>query len=110
MPPEPTDWKSFATLAEFRAATGQEAHGIEVDFDIFEKLSPPNPSNRHAVYHAMDLNFRLKPGSKAVDAGVSIPGINDNFVGRAPDLGALEVGRPEPKYGPTWLTWQPFYR
>ena len=81
-----------------------------MDFDIFEKLSPPNPSNRHAVYHAMDLNFRLKPGSKAVDAGVSIPGINDNFVGRAPDLGALEVGRPEPKYGPTWLTWQPFYR
>ena len=108
--PEPTDWKSFATLAEFRAATGQEAHGIEVDFDIFEKLSPPNPSNRHAVYHAMDLNFRLKPGSKAVDAGVSISGINDDFVGRAPDLGALEVGRPEPKYGPTWLTWQPFYR
>jgi hypothetical protein len=108
--PKPADWKAFATLAELRAATGQETHGLEVDFDIFEKLSPPNPASRHAVYHAMDLNFRLKPGSKAVDAGMPIPGVNDGFIGRAPDLGALEVGAPEQKYGPTWLTWQPFYR
>jgi hypothetical protein len=108
--PKPDDWKNYKTLAEFRAATGQEAHGIEVDFDIFEKLSPPDPSKRHAVYHAMDLNFRLKPGSRAVDAGAPIPTVNDGFVGRAPDLGALEVGKPEPHYGPRWLTWQPFYR
>ncbi len=103
--PKPGDWKTFATLADFRAATGQEAHGIEVDFDIFEKMVPPDPAKRHAVYHAMDLNFRLKPGSKAVDAGVPIPTVNDDFTGRAPDLGALEVGRPEPRYGPAWLTW-----
>ncbi|MFN7922142.1 MAG: hypothetical protein U0Q16_18715 [Bryobacteraceae bacterium] len=108
--PEKTDWKSFATLAEFRAATGQEAHGREVDFDIFERMTPPNPAGRHAVYHAMDLNFRLKPGSAAVDAGVPIPTVNDGFAGKAPDLGAIEVGQPEPKYGPRWLTWQPFYR
>ncbi len=108
--PQPTDWKSYATLAEFRAATGQEKHGLEVDFDIFENLVPPDPAKRHAVYHAVDLNFRLKPGGKAVDAGVPIPTINDGFLGRAPDLGALEVGVPEPKYGPAWLTWQPFYR
>jgi hypothetical protein len=108
--PKPEDRKSYVTLAEFRAATGQEAHGIEVDFDIFERMVPPDPSKRHAVYHAMDLNFRLKPGSKAVDAGVRIPTVNDGFIGRAPDLGALEVGAPELKYGPTWLTWQPFYR
>jgi hypothetical protein len=108
--PQPGDWMNFPTLAAFRAATGQETHGIEVDFDIFENLAPPDPAGRHAVYHAMDLNFRLKPGSRAVDAGVAIPTINDGFVGRAPDLGALEVGAPQPKYGPTWLTWQPFYR
>jgi hypothetical protein len=108
--PKPADWKSYATLAEFRAATGQEAHGLELDFDIFENLAAPDPAKRHAVYHAMDLNFRLKPGSKAVDAGVLIPTINDDFTGRAPDLGALEVGAPPLKYGPRWLTWQPFYR
>ena len=108
--PKATDWKNFGTLADFRAATGQETHGLEVDFDIFEKLAPPSPAARYAVYHAMDLNFRLKPGSKAVDAGVVIPTVNDHFTGRAPDLGAIEIGAPEPKYGPTWLTWQPFYR
>jgi len=108
--PKPEDWKTFATLAEFRAATGQEAHGVEVDFDIFEKMVPADPTKRHAVYHAMDLNFRLKAGSRAVDAAVPIPTVNDGFTGRAPDLGALELGKPEPHYGPRWLTWQPFYR
>lgn len=109
---EPTGdlWKSFATLADFRRATGQESHSIEVDFDIFEKLSPPDPEQRYAVYHAMDLNFKLKPGSKAVDAGVAIPTVNDDHTGAAPDLGALEVGKPAPHYGPRWLKWQPFYR
>lgn len=88
----------------------QETHGIEVDFHDFQDLTPPAPSQRHAVYHAMDLNFRLKPSSKAVDAGVVIPTVNDNFTGRAPDLGALEIDAPAPKYGPRWLKGQPFYR
>jgi len=108
--PAKDDWKTFATLAEFRAATGQETHGVEVDFDIFEKLAPPDPAQRHAVYHAMDLNFRLKPGGKAVDAGEPIPTINEDFTGQAPDLGAWETGKPEPHYGPRWLRWRPFYR
>ncbi len=108
--PLPEAWQTFATLADFRAATMQETHGIEVDFDAFEALVPPDPANRHAVYHAVDLNFRLKASSKAVDAGVLIPTVNDGFTGRAPDLGALEVGKPEPKYGPRWLNGQPFYR
>lgn len=108
--PKEEDWRRFGTLAEFRAATGQEAHGLEVDYDIFEKLAPPDVTRRHHVYHAVDLNFRLKPGSKAVDAGAVLPTINDGFTGRAPDLGALEVGQPEPHYGPRWITWAPFYR
>ncbi len=108
--PKKEDWQSFPTLAAFRQATGQEAHSIEVDFDIFEKLSPPDPAKRHAVYHSMDLNFRLKPNSKAVDAGQVIPTVNEDFAGKAPDLGALETGKPAPHYGPRWLTWQPFYR
>ncbi len=108
--PQPGDWQSFATLAEFRAATSQEMHGIEVDFDDFENLSPPDPSSRHAVYHSTDFSFRLKADSRAVDAGVVIPTVNDNFVGKAPDLGALEVGAPATTWGPRWLKGQPFYR
>jgi hypothetical protein len=108
--PGPGDWRIFATLGDFRAATGQEAHGIEVDFGDFEGLAPPDPADRHAVYHAVDLNFRLKPMSRAVDAGEKLPTVNDGYTGRAPDLGALEVGKPEPRYGPRWLKGQPFYR
>ncbi len=108
--PAPNDWKLFRTLAELRSATGQEKHGLEVDFDIFEKMIPPDPSKRHAVYHAMDLNFRLKQGSRVIDAGIPIPTVNDGFAGAAPDLGALETGHPEPHYGPSWLVWSPFYR
>jgi hypothetical protein len=103
----------FKTLAELAAATGQEAHGIEVDYDIFENLqapTPPDSSKPGKPYEAADLNFRLKPGGKAVDAGVRIPNINDGFAGKAPDLGAYEVGQSAPVYGPRWLKEQPFYR
>jgi hypothetical protein len=103
----------FKTLAELAAATGQETHGIEVDYDIFESLRPPVPpdsSKPGTPYEAMNLNFRLKAGSKAVDAGVRLPNVNDGFVGNAPDLGAYEVGQPGPVYGPRGLKEQPFYR
>jgi len=31
---------------------------------------------------------------------VVLPNINDGFTGRAPDLGAYEIDRPIPQYGP----------
>ena len=107
---EPDNWQTFSTLAAFREATGQERHGIEVDFDIFRRMQAPDPVKRHAVYHAADLDFRLRPDSRAVDAGVPIPTVNEGFSGEAPDLGALEVGAPEPVYGPRWLKGRPFYK
>jgi hypothetical protein len=103
----------FKALAELAAATGQETHGIEVDYDIFENLRPPTPpdsSKPGTPYEAVNLNFRLKAGSKAVDAGVRLPNVNDGFTGKAPDLGAYEVGAPIPVYGPRGLKEQPFYR
>ena len=108
--PNPEDWKTFRTLAEFRAATGQEAHGIEVDFDDFERMTPPDPAKRHAVYHAMDLNFRLKP-----TAGRSMRACDSDrqrrLRRRAPRTWAhWKSAQPEPHYGPRWLKGQPFYR
>jgi len=108
--PREDQWQAFPDLAAFRRKTGQEQNGIEVEFDIFESLSPPDPSRRHAVYHAMDLNFSLKPTANAVDVGDIIPTVNDDYAGSAPDLGALETGRAVPHYGPRWLNWKPFYR
>ncbi|CAI6083108.1 fibronectin type III domain-containing protein [Cohnella sp. JJ-181] len=37
-------------------------------------------------------NFQLQSTSPAIDYGVSIPGINDGYVGSAPDAGAYEYG------------------
>jgi hypothetical protein len=108
--PERSAWRNFATLAALQKATGQETHGVELDFDIFENLAPPDLSNRYRVYHSMDLSFKLKAGSKAVDAGVPLPTVNEGYNGNAPDLGALEQGKPEPHWGPRWITWAPFYR
>lgn len=108
--PAPSDWQSFETLDSFRAATGQEQHGLEVDFEIFKKMTPPDPAKRHAVYHAKDLDFSLAPDGAAVDAGTVIPTVNEDFEGNAPDLGALEVGRSQPHYGPRWLKDGTFYR
>jgi hypothetical protein len=59
---------------------------------------------------AEDLNFRLKPDAKVVDAGVRLPTVNDDFAGKAPDLGALEAVQPEPHYGPRQEGKKPFYR
>jgi hypothetical protein len=52
------------------------------------------------LYDPARFDFRLKPGSAAVDAGVVLPNINDGFTGSAPDLGAYELNRPLPQYGP----------
>jgi hypothetical protein len=100
----------FKTLAELAAATGSEAHGVELDYDIFTNVKPPDAKSPHTVYHIADFDFRLKPGSKAVDAGLRLANVNDDFAGQAPDLGAYEVGKPLPVYGPRAGTAQPFYR
>ena len=56
----PRDAQRFKTLAEMAAATGQETHGVEVDYDIFENVRPPNPATPHAVYHAARLRFSFE--------------------------------------------------
>ena len=90
--------RRFATLKEYSDATGQDRHSVLIDYDVFVKVSPPGPDPR-TLYNPADFDFRLRPGSAAVDAGVTLPGINDAFTGRAPDLGAYEVDRPVPSYG-----------
>jgi hypothetical protein len=90
----------YATLQEYSRATGQEAHSLEVDYDIFRKVSAPDWSKPHAVYTPDAMDFQLRPGSRAVDSGCSLPNVNDGFTGKRPDLGALEVDALPPVYGP----------
>jgi hypothetical protein len=91
--------RRFKTLKEFSDATGQDKHSVLVDYDVFVKVAPPGADPR-TLYKPADFDFQLRPGSAAVDAGVRLPGVNDGFTGRGPDLGAHEVGRPVPHYGP----------
>lgn len=89
-----------ATLKDFQSKTGYEQHGVELDYNsIFENVPLPDASRRGHVYPDKGLDFRLKAGSPALDAGCILQNITDNFTGKAPDLGALE-GKQQLQYGP----------
>jgi hypothetical protein len=95
--------RTFATLEAYAQATKQDQHSVLVDYDVFMKVTKLDAKDLATVqrlYKAETLDFRLKSGSAAVDRGVALPNITDGFTGRAPDLGALEVDRPTPHYGP----------
>jgi hypothetical protein len=92
--------RTYESLTEYSRATGQDQHSTLVDYDIFMNVNKPDHNNLIRIYKAEELDFRLRPNSIAVDSGCILPNINDDFEGKAPDLGALEVGRPSPVYGP----------
>ncbi|NOQ46308.1 MAG: hypothetical protein GQ559_06505 [Desulfobulbaceae bacterium] len=87
----------YQDLAAFSAATGLEQHGIRIDKDTcFATLNIPSPPPASMPMQYMTL----KPSCNAVDAGIVLPNINDDFQGNGPDLGAYELGGSLPHYGP----------
>jgi len=98
--PEAFRWnngrKRFKDVASFSAAVGIERHGMQVrKEEVFEKWEIPVEPSRVSPQH-----LSLKKRSKAIDAGNVLPNLAEDFVGKAPDLGAYEFGRPLPHYGP----------
>jgi len=87
----------YLSLAELAAATGHESHGVKIDFDVFQSASAPAEGQS---YSFPDIDLRLTASATAVDRGIALPTVNEDFAGTAPDLGAYEVGRPLPQYGP----------
>ena len=92
--------RRFKSLQEYQQATRQEQHSVLVDYNVFTSVRIPDKADPQHLYKADDFDFRLRPGSAAIDAGIALPTINDDFTGRAPDLGAYELDRPLPHYGP----------
>jgi len=92
--------RRFKTLAEYSAATGQDRHSVRIDYDVFVRVTPPDMTDPQRLYDPARFDFRLKPGSAAADAAIPLPNINDGYTGPAPDLGAYEIDRPLPQYGP----------
>jgi hypothetical protein len=83
------------------AAGGKTYHVYPVDWKG-SKQEPalPDKSDPQRLYRPEGLDFGLRAGSVAVDAGVELPTITDGFTGKAPDIGAFETGKPLPHYGP----------
>jgi hypothetical protein len=97
----------YATIEALAEATDFEKHGIIVPgFEIFRKC-PDLDTNEGMVnykdthiYLPADFDLRLVEGTKPIDAGCRLRGVNDDHTGEAPDLGAYELSRSVPHYGP----------
>ncbi len=72
----------------------RESNNLFIDTDV-KFVQPPTEESKSLP------DFSLKPDSPAVDAGVNIPGITDDFKGDAPDIGAYEQGKPVWQAGST---------
>lgn len=87
----------YASLAAFSAASGLETNARQINHaTCFASFNVPGP----APVPIPPQYMTLQASCAAVDAGVALPNIAENFAGSAPDLGAYELGRPLPIYGP----------
>jgi hypothetical protein len=85
----------YSSLSSFVSATGIETHGIQVNkSNLFDSLDAPGADSLYDRHY-----LTLKQGCTAIDKGDSLPGINLDFSGAGPDLGAYEFGKPLPHYG-----------
>jgi hypothetical protein len=95
--------RAFPAIDAYAQATGQDRHSVLIDYDVFQnvpRLDRDDLKNVQRVLRAEDYDFRLRPGSAAVDKGLVLPTVSEEFQGQAPDLGAIEVGQASPHYGP----------
>lgn len=86
------DDRTYGDFAAFQASTGQESGGIYADPQF---TSTPDmaslPLHAQPDYLGIDIgDFRPRPGSPLVDRGAVVRGINEGFLGEAPDIGAHE--------------------
>jgi hypothetical protein len=87
---------TYATLAAFASASALHAHGREIPRSCFESMHVPGPPPTAIPPQSMTL----AASCTAIDAGVSLPGINTSHAGVAPDLGAHELGGCVRRHGP----------
>ena len=101
-------WKLFLKWNGRRYATREDAarlapvyrHAIHVKSEGLFASGIEAPADTMRQF-PMDVNdLRPAARSKAIDAGVVLPNINDGYRGKAPDLGAYELDEALPHYGP----------
>jgi hypothetical protein len=90
----------YPTLADVRGRAPVYHHAVQLSAaGLFANGLQP-PSDEKQTYDRARVDLRLNAGTGAIDAGETLPGFNDGYAGRAPDLGAYELGNPLPQYGP----------
>jgi hypothetical protein len=92
--------QTFESLEKYSASTGQDRDSVLLCFDTFLKAFRPDAETIDRLYRPEEFDLRLREGSPAVDAGLALPNVNDDYTGKAPDLGAYERGAPSTRYGP----------
>jgi PA14 domain/Right handed beta helix region len=94
--PNPSDWKGDGTELSNNIFTGPrninpDGAKAVVSFGGSNNLeAATNPK----FTNLPEFDLSLGSGSSAIDAGKVIAGITDGFAGAAPDIGALESGKP----------------
>ncbi|OGU15315.1 MAG: hypothetical protein A2X63_07555 [Ignavibacteria bacterium GWA2_35_8] len=74
----------YETMDAFRTATGQETNGIWGDPKLNTNLFGNFPAGMYLYTLTLDSS------SVGIDKGALINGINDDYLGSAPDIGAFE--------------------
>jgi uncharacterized protein (TIGR03382 family) len=87
----------FSSFAAAQASGKVEGNGVLLSRPIFavDFVGPVDPQTQHP-----SPSFVLAEGSQALERGEALPGFNALHLGAGPDLGAVELGCPEPTYGP----------
>ncbi len=84
---DPLNGTEYTDFASFQQATQQELHGKYGDpkLDLTTLTKYPDISRL--------ASLEISSDSAAIDSGVLLPGINDDYAGAAPDAGAYEYGK-----------------
>jgi len=90
----------YATLDEVKAKAPVYKNAVLVDPATAFASGIKQPADEKTQFDIKVNDLRLKEGSAAIDAGQVLPGFNDGFKGKTPDLGAYELGDELPHYGP----------
>lgn len=84
-------------IEEFQNLTGHEINAIRIDRNsCFTQFDIPSPPPTPLAFQ----HLTLEPTCNAVNAGLVLININDDFTGSAPDLGAHQIGMALTHYGP----------
>jgi len=90
----------YATPDEMKQKAPIYKHVVVVDPATAFASGIGAPADEKKQFEPAVNELRLKEGTQAIDSGEKLPGFNDGFAGKAPDLGAYEFGAPLPHYGP----------